>query len=129
MVVWIAIGSALGGVSRYLFGGLIQRLFDTSFPSGTLAINVVGSLLLGFIIRYSLETPAVSPELRGFLTIGFCGGFTTFSTFGYESAVMLEEGQWTRLAAYVGLSVLLTVAGTLAGFAAAREVLTLRRSA
>jgi len=129
MVVWIAIGSALGGVSRYVFGGLIQRLFDTSFPSGTLAVNVVGSLLLGFIIRYSLETPAVSPELRGFLTIGFCGGFTTFSTFGYESAVMLEEGQWTRLAAYVGLSVLLTVVGTLAGFAAAREVLTLRRSA
>jgi len=129
MVVWIAIGSALGGVSRYLFGGLIQRLFDTSFPSGTLAVNVVGSLLLGFIIRYSLETPAVSPELRGFLTIGFCGGFTTFSTFGYEGAVMLEEGQWTRLAAYVGLSVLLTVVGTLAGFAAAREVLTLRRSA
>jgi CrcB protein len=129
MVVWIAIGSALGGVSRYLFGGLIQRLFDTSFPSGTLAVNVVGSLLLGFIIRYSLETPAVSPELRGFLTIGFCGGFTTFSTFGYEGAVMLEEGQWTRLAAYVGLSVLLTLAGTLAGFAAAREVLLLRRSA
>lgn len=129
MVVWIAIGSALGGVSRYLFGGLIQRLFDTSFPSGTLAVNVVGSFLLGFIIRYSLETPAVSPELRGFLTIGFCGGFTTFSTFGYEGAVMLEEGQWTRLAAYVGLSVLLTLAGTLAGFAAAREVLTLRRSA
>ena len=129
MVVWIAIGSALGGVSRYVFGGLIQRLFDTSFPSGTLAVNVVGSLLLGFIIRYSLETPAVSPELRGFLTIGFCGGFTTFSTFGYEGAVMLEEGQWTRLAAYVGLSVLLTLAGTLAGFAAAREVLLLRRSA
>ena len=129
MVVWIAIGSALGGVSRYLFGGLIQRLFDTSFPSGTLAVNVVGSLLLGFIIRYSLETPAVSPELRGFLTIGFCGGFTTFSTFGYEGAVMLEEGQWTRLAAYVGLSVILTLAGTLAGFAAAREVLLLRRSA
>jgi CrcB protein len=129
MVVWIAIGSALGGVSRYLFGGLIQRLIDTPFPSGTLAINVVGSLLLGFIIRYSLETPAVSPELRGFLTIGFCGGFTTFSTFSYESAVMLEEGQWTRLAAYVGLSVLLTVAGTLAGFAVAREILTLRRSA
>ena len=128
MVVWIAIGSALGGVSRYLFGGLIQRLFDTSFPSGTLAVNVVGSLLLGFIIRYSLETPAVSPELRGFLTIGFCGGFTTFSTFGYEGAVMLEEGQWTRFAAYVGLSVLLTLAGTLAGFAAAREVLVLRRS-
>jgi CrcB protein len=129
MVVWIALGSALGGVSRYLFGGLIQRLIDTPFPSGTLAINVVGSLLLGFIIRYSLETPAVSPELRGFLTIGFCGGFTTFSTFSYESAVMLEEGQWTRLAAYVGLSVLLTVAGTLAGFAVAREILTLRRSA
>jgi len=128
MVVWIAIGSALGGVSRYLFGGLIQRLFDTPFPSGTLTVNVVGSLLLGFIIRYSLETPAVSPELRGFLTIGFCGGFTTFSTFSYESAVMLEEGQWTRLAAYVGLSVLLTVAGTLIGFAVAREVLTLRRS-
>ena len=128
MVIWIAIGSALGGVSRYFFGGLIQRLVDTPFPSGTLAINVLGSILLGFIMRYSLETPAVSPELRGFLTIGFCGGFTTFSTFGYESAAMLEEGQWVRLGTYAGLSLLLTVAGTLAGFAMAREVLALRRS-
>ena len=128
MIYWIAFGSALGGVARYSLGGLIQRWTPGQFPLGTLAINVLGSLLLGFIVRYALETPAVSAEIRAFLTIGFCGGFTTFSTFSYESAMLLERGEWSRLALYAGLSLTLTVAAALAGAAAAGQLLTLRRS-
>jgi len=128
MIYWIAFGSALGGAARFSLGGLVQRWAPGDFPLGTLAINVIGSVLLGFIVRYSLETPAVSAEVRAFLTIGFCGGFTTFSTFSYESATLLERGEWSRLALYAGLSLVLTVAGILTGAALAGQVLTLRRS-
>ena len=128
MIFWVALGSALGGAARYSLGGLIQRLAPGEFPLGTLVINVLGSLLLGFIVRYAMETPAVSAEARAFLTIGLCGGFTTFSTFSYESAMLLERGEWSRLALYVGLSLLLTIAGVVAGGALAGQALTLRRS-
>lgn len=128
MIYWIAFGSALGGAARYSLGGAIQRWAPGEFPLGTLAVNVIGSLLLGFIVRYALETPAVSAEVRAFLTIGLCGGFTTFSTFSYESAILLERGEWSRLVAYAGLSLLLTLAAVLLGAALAGQVLTLRRS-
>jgi CrcB protein len=128
MIYWIAFGSALGGAARYSLGGLVQRWAPGEFPLGTLAVNVLGSLLLGFIVRYALETQAVSAEIRAFLTIGLCGGFTTFSTFSYESAAMLERGEWSRLALYAGLSLLLTIAAVLMGAAVAGQVLTLRRS-
>jgi CrcB protein len=128
MIYWIAFGSALGGAARYSLGGLVQRWAPGEFPLGTLAVNVLGSLLLGFIVRYALETPAVSAEIRAFLTIGLCGGFTTFSTFSYESATLLERGEWSRLALYAGLSLLLTLAAVLMGAALAGQVLTLRRS-
>ena len=128
MIFWVAFGSALGGAARYSLGGLIQRAVPGGFPLGTLVINVLGSLLLGFIVRYAMETPAVSTEARAFLTIGLCGGFTTFSTFSYESAMLLERGEWPRLAMYVGLSLLLTIAGVVVGGALAGQALTLRRS-
>ena len=128
MIYWIAFGSALGGAARYALGGLIQRWAPGDFPLGTLSINVIVAFLLGFILRYALETPAVSAEVRAFLTIGLCGGFTTFSTFSYESATMLERGEWSRLAVYAGLSLVVTVAATLAGAATAGQVLTLRRA-
>jgi fluoride exporter len=126
MLVYVALGSALGGASRYLLGGLIQRLLDTTFPAGTLVINVSGSLLLGAILRYALETPTLSPEIRALLTIGFCGGYTTFSTFSYETVALVEDGQWTKAAAYVAASVLLSLIATFLGFAAAREVIIWR---
>ena len=128
MIWYVALGSAVGGVSRYLLQGLVQRLTATTFPSGTLAVNVSGSLVLGFILRYALETPAVSPEVRALLTVGFCGGYTTFSTFSYETAALLEDGDYRRAALYVTASVLLSLVGTFAGFAAAKEVLALRRT-
>ena len=126
MLWYIAIGSALGGVSRYLVAGLVQRLTGAGFPTGTLLVNLTGSFLLGVFLRYGLETPTLTPELRAFLTIGFCGGYTTFSTFSYETVAMLEDGQWSRALAYVALSVGLSVAATLLGLYAARGLIAPR---
>jgi CrcB protein len=126
MLFYVAVGSAIGGVSRYIMGGLIQRLLDTTFPAGTLLINISGSFLLGAILRYAIETPTLSPEIRAFLTIGFCGGYTTFSTFSYETVALLEDGEWTRAGLYVGASILLSLLGVFLGFALAREVVVLR---
>jgi CrcB protein len=126
MLLYVALGSAIGGVSRYLLGGLIQRLLDTTFPAGTLLVNISGSFLLGALLRYAIDTPTLSPEVRALLTIGFCGGYTTFSTFSYETVALLEDGEWTRAGLYVGASVLLSLVGTFLGFAVAREVIVLR---
>jgi fluoride exporter len=127
MLLYVAIGSAIGGVSRYLFGGLVQRLLDTTFPAGTLLVNISGSFLLGAILRYAIDTPTLSPEIRAFLTIGFCGGYTTFSTFSYETVAMLEDGQWTRAGVYVAASVLVSLVGVFLGLAFARELIDLRQ--
>ena len=126
MLFYVAIGSALGGVSRYLLGGLVQRILDTTFPAGTLLVNISGSFLLGAILRYAIDTPSLSPEVRALLTIGFCGGYTTFSTFSYEAVALLKDGEWTRAGFYMAASVLLSIGGTLLGFGLAREVIALR---
>jgi CrcB protein len=123
MLWYIAVGSAIGGVSRYLVGGLVQRLTAGTFPTGTLLINITGSFLLGAIVRYGIDTPTITPEIRAFLTVGLCGGYTTFSTFSYETVALLEDGEWSRAALYVGLSVGLSLVATFLGFVAARELI------
>jgi CrcB protein len=129
MIWYVAVGSAVGGASRYLLGIFIQQRSGAQFPVGTLVINITGSLLLGFLLRYATETPAISPEVRALLTTGFCGGYTTFSTYSYETAALIEEGQYHRAAMYVVLSVAVALAGTFVGLAAARKVLALRTGA
>jgi len=124
MIFGIALGGAAGTLARWWLGGLAQR-YSIAFPYGTLTINVTGSLLLGFLVRYMLASPA-SPELRAALTIGFCGGFTTFSTFSYEAAALLESGSYARAFTYMAASVLLSLAAVFAGFAIARAVLAPR---
>lgn len=126
MLWYIAVGSALGGVGRYLLGGLVQRLSAGTFPAGTLFVNISGSFLLGLILRYAVETPALTPELRALLTVGLCGGYTTFSTFSYETVALVEDGDWTRAALYITLSLALSLAATFLGFAAAREIVALQ---
>lgn len=126
MVWFVAAGSALGGVARFLLGTVIQQRAGGTFPSGTLIVNITGSLLLGFLLRYALGSAAVSPETRALLTTGFCGGYTTFSTFSYETIALLEEGQHQRALLYIALSVVLSLAACLAGVVLAREVLATR---
>jgi fluoride exporter len=126
MLWYIAVGSALGGMSRYLLGGVLQRAAGGGFPVGTLVVNITGSFLLGLFLRYAVDTPTLTPEWRAFLTVGFCGGYTTFSTFSYETVALLEDGQWGRAATYIGLSLGLALFGVILGFAAARSAVSLR---
>lgn len=127
MIWFVALGSALGGVARYLLGGFIQERSGSTFPVQTLVINITGSFLLGLIQRFALDTSAFSPEVRTMLTIGFCGGYTTFSTFSLETVRLLEDGDWRRAGLYITLSVVLTIAAALLGIAAARQLIDLRR--
>jgi CrcB protein len=128
MIWYIAFGSAVGGVLRYLLGGLIQRATSGTFPLGTLVINITGSFLLGLLYRYSADSAAITPEVRAMLTIGLCGGYTTFSTFSYETVRLLEDGEIGRAVVYIGLSVVIAVAATMLGVVAGRELLALRRA-
>jgi fluoride exporter len=123
----IAVGAAAGGVSRFYLASAIQQRFGASFPWGTLAINITGSLLLGFLIRYAMATPAISAEVRAMLTVGFCGGYTTFSSYSYETLVLIEEGQAGRAVVYSLGSVVLALIATFVGFTLARELIAFRQ--
>ena len=127
-MIWlVALGGALGSVSRFLLGPALQRAFDATFPVGTLFINILGSLILGFVMRLAVEGVNVTPEARAFIAVGFCGGFTTFSTFSFEAMRLLEDGEGWRAAMYVFASVLLSLAAAFVGLVAARELMALRR--
>jgi fluoride exporter len=128
MIVWyVALGGAVGSAARFLLGTFLQQRSGLAFPIGTLVINISGSLLLGFLLRYSLATPAISPEVRALIAAGFCGGYTTFSTFSYETAALLEEGDLRRAALYIFLSVALSLVGMFAGLSLASVLLNARR--
>ena len=121
----IATFGAAGAVARYVLGGWVQESIGASFPGGTLVINVTGSLLLGLIIRL-LESLAASPEWRAALAIGFCGAYTTFSTFSFETARLLQARQYGYAATNIAASVLLSIAGVFVGFSIAEWILKTR---
>ena len=97
LIVAIAAGSAVGGVARFMLSTLVQDRWSTSFPAGTLVVNVLGCIALGFISYLVLETGEFSPTTRALLTTGFCGGFTTFSTAMVET-VRLSRSSYHRQA-------------------------------
>jgi CrcB protein len=111
----IALFGALGTLARYGLQGLVQIRTGTTFPYGTLLVNLSGCFLLGWIGQLTLNRMMVSSDVRVAIAVGFFGGYTTFSSFGWETAKMLEDGEWLRAAAYVSASVLagllLSVAG------------------
>ena len=122
MLAYIALGGLAGTVARYLLQGWIQRP-GTAFPVGTLCINIGGSLVLGFIMRYATGSTVVSPELRGALTIGFCGAFTTMSTFSYESMALLHDGDYWRAGLYMGGTIVGCLVAVISGTALANRLL------
>lgn len=119
-VLWVALGGAIGSALRFAAGEAMRRLpaFAT-FPWGTLLINVVGSLAIGAFLRWATDTDA-SPQVRAFVAIGLCGGFTTFSTFAAENLALLQGGQAMRAALHAALSLGLTVGAAFLGYLAAR---------
>jgi CrcB protein len=114
-LVWIAIFGAIGTLARYGLQGVVQFRAGSAFPYGTLLVNLSGCFLLGLIGQFTLNRLVISPDWRVAIAVGFFGGYTTFSSFGWETAKMLEDGEWLRASAYVGASVLagllLSVAG------------------
>ncbi len=118
----VAIGGAAGSVARYVLGAAVQTRAGAGFPYGTLFVNITGSFLLGALSTW-LVARAAAPEVRLLLMIGLCGGYTTFSSFAYESALMLQDGRLVRTGTYVAASVVLTIAAMFAGFSAARSLL------
>jgi CrcB protein len=129
MIWWyVALGSAVGGVARFALSVLVQQRAGPSFPVGTLVVNISGSFVLGLVLRYALGTQSITPEVRALLTTGFCGGYTTFSTFTYDTMLLLEDGQTSRAGLYVLLSVGLSLAGAWLGILGARALLAMRAS-
>lgn len=120
-LVYIGLFGACGCLARYFVSGWTYRLFGTALPFGTLAVNVVGSFLIGLIMEGSLRSTLLTPELRVGLTVGFLGGFTTFSTFSYETFRLLEEGSLLQAGGNILLSVCVCVVGAWLGIVLARQ--------
>lgn len=126
LILAVALGSAVGGVARFLFSAWIEQRAASSFPLATMLVNISGSLLLGFLATWTFESAGVSAEFRALLTTGLCGGYTTFATFSLETVALAEEGALGRAAVYVTLSVLLSVLAAYSGVALARHWVALR---
>jgi CrcB protein len=118
--VLVGVGGSVGSIARYWIAGFVQNIADSDFPAGTLAVNVVGSLLLGLIVSASLDRGLIGPETRLLLTVGFCGGFTTMSTFSYESVALLEQGAVGLALWNVILNLFVCLGAVWAGLAVAR---------
>jgi CrcB protein len=108
-------GGFLGTVARFLASRYFQNLFLSAFPFGTFLVNVAGCLLIGIFYGLSQKGNILSPEWRMFLTVGFCGGLTTFSTFAGENLALLKDGNFFYFALYTGLSVFLGLMATYLG--------------
>ena len=122
-VLLIALGGIAGTLSRYGLEGWIHSRAATVFPLGTLAVNLIGSFVLGFIIRLATGTALISPDVRAALTIGFCGAFTTMSTFSYESVTLLHDAEYFRAGLYMAATILGCVSAVVAGTALANKIL------
>lgn len=115
IILLVGIGGFIGSVSRYYSQQIITRFFPSSLPFGTLAINVAGCFLIGVIYAFSEKGNILTPEWRLFLATGFCGGFTTFSTFSFESIQLINDGEWLYVSLYVTFSVFIGFIATYLG--------------
>lgn len=103
-IVYIALGSALGGVARYLLSKIVTDNVSGLFPWGTFLVNIVGCLLIGLIYGLLDKGFELNENMRLFLTVGFCGGFTTFSTFAHENFILFQSNNLLTFASYTSLS-------------------------
>jgi CrcB protein len=113
--IFVALGGAMGSVARYLVGGWFASRFGAAFPYGTFVINVTGSFIIGLFLAFAEERVSLSPYWRLFFAVGFVGGYTTFSTFEYESARLFQGGEMLIGATYLVGSVVTGGVAVLAG--------------
>ena len=118
--LWIAIGAVVGASARYYLSVSVSRNFASAFPYGTLLINITGSFILGFFLVFSTERALLDPRWRLLVAIGFCGSYTTFSSYAFESFALMEQGQWLLTGVNIVASNALCLAAVLAGAALAR---------
>lgn len=119
-ILFVGIGSFIGGVARYLLTRLISNGFGAAFPYGTLFVNLLGCYLIGLFYGFGTRNHLLDIEWRLFLTVGICGGFTTFSSFAMENLTLLRENNLTSFCLYTGISVFSGLFATWLGDASVR---------
>ena len=115
MILVVAAGGAFGAVARYLTMIQVGHLFGTGFPYGTIAVNVIGSFIMGTLVEALALYIEMSQEMRAMLVVGVLGSFTTFSTFSLDTVLLVERGAWAGAAFYIAVSVALSIGAFVAG--------------
>ena len=105
-LVYVIVGSSFGGAARYLSQEFVQKRFPSFIPLSTLSVNIIGSFIIGIIYALA-ERSKISAEVRILIATGFCGGFTTFSSFAFENVKLLQDGEFFNTALYVVLSIVI----------------------
>lgn len=118
----ISLGAAIGGAARYWLSNLVYKFFPATFPYGTLAVNILGSFIIGLIIFVFDERELISQQSRLFLTIGFCGGLTTFSTFSLETFSLIRDSEYFLATLNVILSVMLCLLGVFLAYIVSKVI-------
>ena len=118
--LWICAGGAAGTGMRYLVAGWTQRALSSAYPYGTLSVNLLGSFLLGLLMHIGMSTEWMSPTTRMAVTTGAMGGFTTYSTFSYETMRLAQDGAYGLAAANVGVTVVVCLVASFLGFGAGK---------
>ena len=116
----ISLGAIVGANARYLLSRFAAKQFGPVFPYGTLFINIIGSLIVGFFVVWTTERVLVDPRWRLLVVVGFCGSFTTFSSYAFETMAYFEQGQWLLMVSNVLINNLLCLGGALVGMVLAR---------
>ena len=121
-VLWISLGAILGANARYFLSRWTARVLSPSFPYGTLIINVTGSFLIAFFLVWTSERVYLDPRWRFFIAIGFCGAYTTFSSYTFETMYYFQQGHWLLFAANILANNLFCLAAILGGAAVAKAI-------
>jgi CrcB protein len=122
VIAAVGIGGGIGALIRYYMAGWIQPSWWQGFPFGIFVVNITGGLAMGLITALAALKLQMTPEVRAFLTTGILGGYTTFSTFSLDSALLIERGAWTQAAAYVVGSTILSILAIFVGFWVVRAI-------
>jgi CrcB protein len=109
----VALGSGIGGMLRYYISDIVQKYSSSLFPYGTLTVNIIGSFIIGLVLFYLDSIKLISSEMRLFLTVGLCGGLTTFSTFSYETIKLIQDSEYLLAGTNILLNVFITLLAVL----------------